>query len=242
MIRLTKGLEKLNLVSDAVAEIQQNLAATVPVYGFIEKEKCSGILKLYRLEHTTVEMEGLMAELTAKRKEAEKTRSSVKIEEEMASNAAAERTRLLKTKLDEVEVLIKAENAKQKDAKNYEEIGNRLKQLLNEFPNESSVYYALGRVSSLSASEAFDETLRDQRLEDAKLHYGNAIRQSNAATEQSVRTPASTLSFPRTSASSNPRLLCGGSAKSCGTRSSRRRGEPNARRATTLGWSSSASV
>ncbi len=31
-----------------------------------------------------------MAELTEKRKEAEKTRSSVKIEEEMASNAATE--------------------------------------------------------------------------------------------------------------------------------------------------------
>ncbi len=32
MLRLTKGLEKLNLVSDTVAEIQQNLEATVPVY------------------------------------------------------------------------------------------------------------------------------------------------------------------------------------------------------------------
>lgn len=106
--------------------------------------------------------------------------------ETTASSAAYERTRLLKTKLDEIEVLIKAENAKQKDAKNYENIENRLKQLLNEFPSESSVYYALGRVSSLSASEAFDETLRDQRLENAKLHYGNAIRQANASTDPAL--------------------------------------------------------
>jgi putative NADH-flavin reductase len=103
-----------------------------------------------------------------------------------ASNAAFERTKLLKSKLDEVEVLIKAETAKQKDAKNYEEIENRLKQILNEFPNESSVYYALGRVSSLSASEAFDEELRDQRLENAKLHYGNAIRQANSLTDPAL--------------------------------------------------------
>ena len=116
-------------------------------------------------------------------REARKNQASAEI---TASNTAFERTKLLKSKLDEVEVLIKAEAAKQKDAKNYEEIDNRLKQVLNEFPNESSVYYALGRVSSLSAAEAFDENLRDQRLENAKLHYGNAIRQANASTDPAL--------------------------------------------------------
>lgn len=73
MLRLIKGLEKLNLVSDTVSEIQQNLTATVPI-----------------LEHTTVEMEGLMVELTEKRKEAERTRAGVKEEEEKSTLAAAE--------------------------------------------------------------------------------------------------------------------------------------------------------
>lgn len=117
---------------------------------------------------------------------AREERRKLAASEVTASSAALERTRLLKTKLDEIEVLIRAETAKQKEAKNYEDIENRLKQLLVQFPNESSIYYALGRVSSLSASEAFDESLRDQRLENAKLHYGNAIRQATAATDPAL--------------------------------------------------------
>lgn len=107
-------------------------------------------------------------------------------EQMTADSEAAERRRALKTKLDEIEALTQKEIAKQKEAKNFEDVENRLKQLLNEFPNESSVYYALGRVASLSAREAFDEELRDRRLEDAKLHYGNAIRQANAATDPAL--------------------------------------------------------
>lgn len=107
-------------------------------------------------------------------------------EENVSDARAAERKKTLKVKLDEIEVLTQKEIAKQKEAKNFEPVENSLKQLLSEFPNESSVYYALGRVSSLSASEAFDESLRDQRLEDAKLHYGNAIRQANAATDPAL--------------------------------------------------------
>jgi dynein heavy chain, axonemal len=72
-LRLMRGLEKLNLVSDTVAETQQNLARTAPM-----------------LEQATQETEGLLDKLTQRRAEAERTRAAVKEEEEKATQAAAE--------------------------------------------------------------------------------------------------------------------------------------------------------
>lgn len=117
---------------------------------------------------------------------AREERKKIAVEQASVNNEATERTRLLKIKLAEIEAITQKEIAKQKEAKNFEESETRLKQLLNEFPNEASIYYALGRVASLSAREAFDESLRDKRLEDAKLHYSNAIRQANAATDPAL--------------------------------------------------------
>lgn len=71
--RLMSGLEKLNLVSDTVVETQLRLARTAPM-----------------LEKATQETEALLAELTERRAEAERTRASVKEEEEKATQAASE--------------------------------------------------------------------------------------------------------------------------------------------------------
>lgn len=71
--RLMRGLEKLNLVSDTVAETQQRLARTAPM-----------------LEKATQETEALLGELTQRRSEAERTRAAVKEEEEKATHAASE--------------------------------------------------------------------------------------------------------------------------------------------------------
>ena len=73
ILRLMRGLEKLNMVSDTVAETQQHLAHTAPM-----------------LERATQETESLLGELTQRRAEAERTRASVKEEEERAIQAAAE--------------------------------------------------------------------------------------------------------------------------------------------------------
>jgi hypothetical protein len=59
--------------------------------------------------------------------------------------------------------------------KNYAEAEKRLIQLSGEYPNESRVYYALGRVASLSAEGVTDETARNKRLLDAKAAYEKAI-------------------------------------------------------------------
>lgn len=61
-------------------------------------------------------------------------------------------------------------------AKNYAESENQLKQLLAANPSDSRIYYALGRVASLSA-EAMPETdKRNNRLLEAKTHFTNVIR------------------------------------------------------------------
>lgn len=124
---------------------------------------------------------------------AEARKRGMAVRDERRKNAAAlfaknqqssEKIRQLKAKLEPIEVLIKN--------KEFGEADNQLRKLLDEFPGESSVYYALGRVASLSASSSasgagtFDEGLRDKRLEDAKLFYGNAIRSANEETDPAL--------------------------------------------------------
>ena len=59
--------------------------------------------------------------------------------------------------------------------KNYAESEKRLTQLVGEYPNESRIYYAMGRIASLSAEGVTDETARNKRLLDAKKAYEKAI-------------------------------------------------------------------
>lgn len=96
-----------------------------------------------------------------------------------------ERVRKLKAQLEPIDTLIKN--------KEFGEADNRLRKMLDEFPGESSIYYALGRVASLTAATnesggagTFDEGLRDKRLEDAKLFYSNAIRSANEETDPAL--------------------------------------------------------
>lgn len=113
------------------------------------------------------------------------------VREERRKNSAAnlaknqqtiEKYKQLKAKLEPIDTLIKN--------KEFGEADSLLRKMLDEFPGEASVYYALGRVASLSAgstdsggSGTFDEGLRDKRLEDAKLFYNNAIRSANEDTD-----------------------------------------------------------
>ena len=113
------------------------------------------------------------------------------IREERRKNTAAlvakneqsiARARELKSRLEPVEELLKN--------KSFTEAETRLKTLLDEFPGEASIYYVLGRTASLSAaslesggSGTFDESLRDKRLDDAKLFYSNAIKSATPETD-----------------------------------------------------------
>lgn len=100
-------------------------------------------------------------------------------EMKLKNQADYERAKILKVKLEEIDKLVQT--------KEFAEAETQLNKLLDEFPGESSIYYALGRVASLSASnKVFDESLRDKRLEDAKLHYSNAIRSANEDTDPAL--------------------------------------------------------
>ena len=73
--------------------------------------------------------------------------------------------------------------------KNYAAADAALKRLLTEYPTESPrIYYALGRVSSLSAEGLAKEDIetRNRRLLEAKVAYTNVIRSASAETDAAL--------------------------------------------------------
>ncbi|MDT5294742.1 MAG: hypothetical protein QOJ76_1622 [Acidobacteriota bacterium] len=70
--------------------------------------------------------------------------------------------------------------------RNYEEAESRLTALKGEYRDEPLVYFALGQTASLSAQEAFDETLQAQRLNAALGHFRQAILFATPDTDRSV--------------------------------------------------------
>jgi hypothetical protein len=70
--------------------------------------------------------------------------------------------------------------------RNYEEAETRLAALRNEYRDEPLVYLALGQAASLSAGEAFDESLQTERLNAALQHYRQAVIFSTPDTDRTV--------------------------------------------------------
>ncbi len=73
--------------------------------------------------------------------------------------------------------------------KNYTAADGELKKLLKEYPTESPrIYYALGRVSSLSAEGLPKEEIetRNRRLLEAKVAYTNVLRSANDQTDPAL--------------------------------------------------------
>jgi hypothetical protein len=86
------------------------------------------------------------------------------------------------TRMKEAENVIKV--------KNYERAENALAELMKDFPEyQARIFYAQGRLASLSATEAIDETIRNERLERAAAGYRNAILASGN-TEDALRSQA----------------------------------------------------
>lgn len=74
-------------------------------------------------------------------------------------------------------------------AKNYTQAQAELKKLLTEYPTESSrIYYALGRLASLSAENLpkEEEETRNKRLLEAKVAYTNVLRSATATTDPAL--------------------------------------------------------
>jgi hypothetical protein len=73
--------------------------------------------------------------------------------------------------------------------KNYTAADGELKKLLKEYPTESPrIYYALGRVSSLSAEGLPKEEIetRNRRLLEAKVAYTNVLRSASDQTDPAL--------------------------------------------------------
>ncbi len=74
-------------------------------------------------------------------------------------------------------------------AKNYTQADSELKKLLTEYPTESPrIYYALGRLASLSAENLpkEEEEKRNQKLVEAKVAYTNVIRSATSNTDPAL--------------------------------------------------------
>ncbi|MFN2393058.1 MAG: hypothetical protein ABR566_13975 [Pyrinomonadaceae bacterium] len=70
--------------------------------------------------------------------------------------------------------------------KNYAQAETELKKLLEANSSESRIYYALGRVASLSAESITDTETRNRRLLDAKVAYENVIRSATTKTDSTL--------------------------------------------------------
>lgn len=77
--------------------------------------------------------------------------------------------------------------------KNYAEAENRLNRLAVEYPNEARIYYALGRIASLSAEGVTDETKRGDILLKAKNAYEKAILTTRNAPDAATNRPDAAL-------------------------------------------------
>ncbi len=77
--------------------------------------------------------------------------------------------------------------------KNYAESEKQLKQLLASNQSESRIYYALGRVASLSAESITEEEVRKQRLLEAKTAYENALVSANKNPDPLTKKPDAAL-------------------------------------------------
>ncbi|HYH84169.1 MAG TPA: hypothetical protein VEX60_01735 [Pyrinomonadaceae bacterium] len=94
-----------------------------------------------------------------------------------SSPADARRDALLKA-LSDVDDLLRV--------RNYSEAETRLVALKNEYREEPRVYFALGQAASISAQDAFDETLQSERLNAALGHFRQAILFASPETDSAI--------------------------------------------------------
>ncbi len=74
--------------------------------------------------------------------------------------------------------------------KDYNEAETRLRQMLQEYPREPRVFFALGRTASLAAMDATDEQVQAERLNRALGHYRLAVAASSPETDKALMSRA----------------------------------------------------
>ena len=100
----------------------------------------------------------------------------------MTSDPGNQRTAELVKELSAVEEILRL--------KDYNGAETRLKGLLPNFPREPRIFFALGQTSSLAASDAIDDSTRDERLGRALSNYRLALEAASPETDRAVMSRA----------------------------------------------------
>lgn len=74
--------------------------------------------------------------------------------------------------------------------KDYNEAEARLKQMLQEYPREPRIFFALGQTASLAAMDATDEEVQAERLNRALGQYRLAVAASSPDTDKAIMSRA----------------------------------------------------
>ena len=74
--------------------------------------------------------------------------------------------------------------------KDYNDAETRLREMLKEYPGEPRIFFALGQTASLAASDATDESVRDERLNRALGHYRMAVAASSPDSDKAIMSRA----------------------------------------------------
>ncbi|MDT7689844.1 MAG: hypothetical protein QOE46_2603 [Acidobacteriota bacterium] len=120
------------------------------------------------------------ADAVARVREARRRATEARAKESQPAAAAPtdERRAALMKSLGDVNDLL--------SVRNYEEAEARLAVLKGEYRDEPLVYFTLGQAASLSAQDAFDETLQAERLNAALQHFRQAILFSTPDTDHTL--------------------------------------------------------
>jgi hypothetical protein len=74
--------------------------------------------------------------------------------------------------------------------KDYNGAESRLREMLNDYPREPRIFFALGQTASLAATDATDEHVRDERLNRALGQYRLAVAASSPETDKAIMSRA----------------------------------------------------
>ncbi|HEX3560688.1 MAG TPA: hypothetical protein VHU19_15900 [Pyrinomonadaceae bacterium] len=118
------------------------------------------------------------ADAVARARESRRRAQEARAREAREAAPTDERRAALLKSLGDVDNLLRVHN--------YEEAETRLVALREQYRDEPLIYFALGQAASLSAQEAFDESLQAQRLNAALAHFRQAILLSTHDTDPSV--------------------------------------------------------
>lgn len=102
--------------------------------------------------------------------QARENRKKAAMQQNQGVAAVSEKEKAFLEKLNNSEEMIRL--------RQYENAEGSLEALEKDYPDDPRIFFAKGRIASLSAQDATDEEVRDERLGRAAAHYRNAVFKS----------------------------------------------------------------